>query len=377
MQEDARRGADLGHNGPMYVVIMAGGGGTRLRPVSTATRPKPFLPLLPSGETLVQRTVARLLGPELDLPPRSVIVVASAAYAPLVRAQVPETEVLVEPVGRNTAAAIALATLAIERDEDDVMVVLPADHRIDPAREGEFRAVLAAAVAGLAGHPFGIDLPLVTLGVRPTGPSVQYGYLLPRHDAGTEVGGVRAFPLAAFREKPPAGDAERLVREPGVAWNAGMFLWRRRAIREALDRYAAPVVAAIARGLAAGDLAAAYASLAARSIDYEVMEPAARDGRVVMAALDVGWTDVGTWPALLDVLGAIGVDGGVVEAGASIDAAPDDLLIVRAAGGLALHEGTEGTIRADQPTAVLHGARPMRSIVQGLLDRCAAAESQS
>ncbi len=361
----------------MYIVIMAGGGGTRLRPVSTPARPKPFLPLLPTGETLLQRTVARLQGPELDLPPRSVTVVASAAYGPLVRAQVPDAEVLVEPQGRNTAAAIALATLAVDRDDDDVMVVLPADHHIEPAREGTFRAILAAAAAGLAGHPFGIDLPLVTLGVRPTGPSVQYGYLLPRHGAGTEVAGLRAYPLAAFREKPPLEEAERLVAQPGVAWNAGMFLWRRRAIREALDRYAAPVFGTVRRGLANGDLAAAYARLGARSIDYEVMEPAAGDARVVMGAMDVGWTDVGTWPALLEVLGANGVDGGVVEAGEPIDAALEDLVIVRTGGGIAIREGTGGTITADQPTAVLHGARAARSIVQGLLDRCAAAEAHS
>ena len=130
----------------MYVVIMAGGGGTRLRPVSTADRPKPFLPLLPTGETLLQRTVRRLRGDELG--PVDVYVVASAAYAPLVEAQVPDATVVVEPEGRNTAAAIALAALAMDRAEDDVMVVLPADHRIDPDREGLFRQVLARPPTG-------------------------------------------------------------------------------------------------------------------------------------------------------------------------------------------------------------------------------------
>ena len=141
----------------MYVVIMAGGGGTRLRPLSTAGRPKPFLPLLPTGETLLQRTVRRLDGPELG--PVDVFVVASAAYAPLVEAQVPEARVVIEPEGRNTAAAIALAALAIERPDDDVMVVLPADHRIDPDREGTFRGVLARPrrAASPAGRSASID----------------------------------------------------------------------------------------------------------------------------------------------------------------------------------------------------------------------------
>ena len=124
------------YNARMYVVIMAGGGGTRLRPLSTAARPKPFLPLLPTGETLLQRTIARLRGPELDLGDGAICVVASAAYAPLVREQAPGVPVVVEPEGRNTAAAIALAALAVDRDDDDVMVVLPADHRIDPDARG-------------------------------------------------------------------------------------------------------------------------------------------------------------------------------------------------------------------------------------------------
>ncbi len=361
----------------MYVVIMAGGGGTRLRPLSTAARPKPFLPLLPTGETLLQRTVARLHGPELDLPPGSIVVVAAAAYAQLVRDQVPDASVLVEPEGRNTAAAIALATLAIDRDDEEVMVVLPADHRIEPDREGVFRGVLRDAADGLAASPFGIGLPLVTLGVQPTHGSTEYGYLLPRHDEGEDIHGLRGYPLAAFREKPPADEAERLVGLPGVAWNAGMFLWRRRAIRDALERYAPRVVDTVGRGLAAGDLPAAYASLVARSIDYEVMEPAARDRRVVMGAMDVGWTDVGTWPALLSVLGAPGIDGSVIEAGDEVATGPDDLVVERTPAGLAVRAGGEGTITSDQPTAVLRRARRARPIVQALLDRCATAEARA
>jgi mannose-1-phosphate guanylyltransferase len=362
----------------MYVVIMAGGGGKRLRPMSTATLPKPFLPLLPTGETLLQRTVARLLdGPELGLPPGSIFVVTAAAYAPLVRAQVPGVGVLEEPEGRNTAAAIALATLAIDRDEDDVMVVLPADHRIDPAREGAFRFVLAAAVAGLTGHPFGIDLPLATLGVQPTGPSVEYGYLLPRPDAGTDLAGLRAYPLAAFREKPPRDEAVRLFGQPGVAWNAGMFLWRRRAIREALQRCSPAVMTTIADGLARHRLGSAYASLEARSIDYEVMEPAARDARVVMGTMDVGWTDVGTWASLLEVLEAPRIEGEVVEAGRPVTLSAEDLIIERLPTGLVVRDGADGTIIPSHPIAVLQRARAARPIVQALLDRCAAAEARS
>jgi mannose-1-phosphate guanylyltransferase len=356
----------------MYVVIMAGGGGTRLRPVSTAARPKPFLPLLPTGETLLQRTVRRLDGPQLG--PADVYVVAASQYAALVRAQVPGVTLVVEPEGRNTAAAIALAALAIDRDDDDVMVVLPADHRIEPADEGGFRAVLRAAATGLTGHPFGIELPLVTLGIQTAYAATQYGYLIPE-GSGQAIDGLWAYPLQAFREKPPIEDAERLWRTPGVAWNAGMFLWRRRAIRAALEAYAPDVVGAVARGLGDRSLAVAYAAIAPRSIDYAVMEPAASAGSVVMGALDVGWTDIGSWPALLEVLGASGIEGGVVEARDEAAVADGDLVIERAAAGLVVREAGGGTIVPDRPVALLRDARHARAIVQALLDRCAAAEA--
>ena len=357
----------------MDVVIMAGGGGTRLRPLSSAGCPKPFLPLLSGSETLLQRTVARLHGPELGDPP-DIAVVVSAAWAPLVAAQVPEARLIVEPVGRNTAAAIALAALEADRNPDGVMAVLPADHRIDPAREGIFRSVLRAAAVGLARGRFGIESPLVTLGVEVTRPATEYGYLLPEVDRGELVDGLRAYPLAAFEEKPGPARARELATMPGVAWNAGMFLWRRPAIIEALGRHAPAVLDGVQAGLF-WDLASAYAALPSVSIDYAVMEPAAAVGQVVMAAMDVGWTDVGTWSALLEVLGAPGVEGCVVEAGHEAATAPGDLIIERVAGRPVVREAVEGSVRPAAPVAILKRARDTRPLVEALLERCAAAES--
>ena len=355
---------------------MAGGGGTRLRPLSTPARPKPFLPLLPGGETLLQRTVARLQGPELGERP-DIAVVVSAAWAPLVAAQVPEARLILEPEGRNTAPAIALAALEAGRDPDAVMVVLPADHRIDPALEGTFRAVLRTAADRLATGAFGVDSPLVTLGVGVTRPATEYGYLRPDVLRVANLGGLVAYPLAAFEEKPGPERALQLQAMPGIAWNAGMFLWRRRAIVAALERHAPDVFDGVRRGLDGNDLATAYAALPGRSIDYAVMEPAAAEGSVVMAAMNVGWTDVGTWPALLDVLGAPGIEGEVVEAGSSADTRPDDLLVERAPGGPEVRAATGGRIVPDEPIALLRGALDARSIVQALLDRCAAAEARA
>jgi hypothetical protein len=134
---------------------------------------------------------------------------------------------------------------------------------------------------------------------------------------------------------------------------------------------------AVASGLAAGDLAPAYESINPRSIDYAVMEPAATSGEVVMAALDVGWTDVGTWPALLEVLGAPGIEGAVMDPGLTFEVQPGDLLVERGRAGLVVVDCAGGTITSDQPVAHLRGARAARPLVQALLDRCAAAEDKA
>jgi mannose-1-phosphate guanylyltransferase len=356
----------------MYVVVMAGGGGTRLRPLSTAARPKPFLPLLDTGETLLQRTVRRLEG---LVDPGDVFVVAAPGYAPLIAAQVPGTRVVVEPEARNTAAAIALAAMAIDRPVDDVMVVLPADHYIE--REDVFRGVLRDVADGLAGGALDVSAPLVTLGVQATYPATQYGYLIPDLDRQAVIEHQQAYVLEAFREKPPLEDAEQLYRSPGVAWNAGMFLWRRDAIREALATWAPDVLDAVTRGLTDGDIPSAYATIAPRSIDYAVMEPAAAAGRVLMAAMDVGWTDVGTWSVLLEVLGAVGIEAGVVEAGAETATARGDLVIDRDDRGLVVLEVSDATMTPERPVALLRGARSAGTLVQALLDRCAAAEGRT
>ena len=213
----------------MYAVIMAGGGGTRLHPLSRPERPKPFLPLT-SSRTLLQATVDRVA----DLVDGRVWVVADGRYRRLVEDQTPEARLLAEPMGRNTAAAIALATLAIDEPEDAVMVVLPADQTIEDV--AGFQDVLRGAEQ-LAQGAFDIEDPLVTLGVQHHGrPATEYGYLIPNGE-GADLFGIHAYPLKGFEEKPNPARAEELVRQPGVAWNAGMFLWRRRAIRAALERH--------------------------------------------------------------------------------------------------------------------------------------------
>jgi len=365
----------------MYAVILAGGGGTRLWPLSTPERPKPFIPLL-GDETLFERTVRRLLeGDEPGTAAADVFVVADRRHSRLVREQVPAgVSVLDEPVGRNTAAAIALATVAIERPEDEVMVVLPADHAIE--REDVFRGVIGDAARGVARGAFGIEAPLVTLGIEVARPATEYGYLrpqpsyLPVDREDTLIHGLRVYPLEAFEEKPDERRAAELVASPGAAWNAGMFLWRRRAIRDALEEFAPDVLGAVAAAHRAGTLVEAYPSIRSISIDYAVMERAAASGRVVMAAMDVGWSDLGGWGALLAALGCPG-GGRVVQAGESVAAGPSDLVVRRRDGRLVLDAGPLGGILdADGPSALLVGAASGRPIVMDLIQRVRAAEER-
>jgi mannose-1-phosphate guanylyltransferase/mannose-6-phosphate isomerase len=351
----------------MYAVIMAGGGGTRLWPLSRAARPKPFLPLL--GDTsLLQASVARL-SPLVDLD--DVFIVTDGRYADLVRAQLPGLptgNLLREPMGRNTAAAVALAAAAIDRPPDEIMVVLPADQRI--VDEGAFRAALAAAADRAATGD------LVTLGIAPSGPETGYGYVLATGE-GTETGGQRSYRVERFVEKPNLERARELLATGRASWNAGIFVWRRDALVAGLDRFAADIAAAVRDAVAAGPDAviAAYPHVRATSIDYALLEPASVMGQVAVVPADVGWSDLGSWDALLS---AAGDDGGSTvvaihrEPGSQvIDVGADRVLIHAAGGRLVTVVGIRDVIVVDTPDALLvcaaDAAQDVRQVVERLV----------
>jgi mannose-1-phosphate guanylyltransferase len=349
----------------MYAVILAGGGGTRLHPLSRPERPKPFLPLL-GDETLIQSTVRRLR-PLTD----DITVVTDRRYERLVRDQLPEARLLLEPMGRNTAAAIALATVAIDRPDDDVMLVLPADAHIEPASESLYSSVLEKADR-LAIDAFDIEDPLVTFGVQATGPATQYGYLVPKVETGRVVNGLQAYQLDRFEEKPTVERAEMLLKDPGVAWNAGIFLWRRSAITAALGRFTGLLQTLRPMVGAPMLLESAYEAIQQpKSIDHAVMEGAAKSGRVVMGAMDVGWSDLGSWTALLAALGARG-RGAVIQPGETVEVERDDLVVRRVDGRLGVIAPPErGSITAAQPIALLRESAPDIDVVESLIARCA------
>jgi mannose-1-phosphate guanylyltransferase len=335
----------------VYAVVLAGGGGTRLWPLSRPEYPKPFLRLL-GDETLIQATVARL-APLVS--PADVYVIAERRHLPLVAEQlpaIPAGNLIGEPMGRNTAAAVALAAEAIDRPDGEVMLVLPADAFIaDPAG---FRDALAVAGELARGGR------LVTLGVTPDRPETGYGYVLASPPA-REVAGRPTFAVERFVEKPTVARAEELLATGLASWNAGIFAWTRATIRERLTKHAADIVgplrAALAGGAAGGspDLDAVYPSLRATSIDYAVMEPASLAGDVAVVPMSVGWSDLGSWSALRDAWQEASEElpaGVTVGLGNRRDIGSTNSLVL-AQGRLVVTIGLNDIIVVDTPEALL------------------------
>jgi mannose-1-phosphate guanylyltransferase len=270
---------------PRYAVVIAGGSGTRFWPRSRAHAPKQLLTIL-GGRSLLQDTVARISPP---IGRRHVLVVTGRPHARAVRRQLralPRAAVLVEPVARNTAPAIALAALHLARRAPHaVMAVLPADHAISNLPAFRRDLGLALTVAERSGA-------LVTLGVAPTHAETGYGYIR----TGRPLPGTRgrAAEVAAFIEKPDRARAEALLAGGGVLWNSGIFAWRVDTILAALRAHLPEVMRPLEKAGGRG-LAAAYRRLPSISIDHGVME---RADRVAVVRARFTWSDVGSWAAV-------------------------------------------------------------------------------
>ena len=271
-------------------VILSGGSGTRLWPLSRGDRPKQFLPL--SGQaTMLQATAARVADGDMFEPP---LIVASAAHAELIedqlRSQSPPNLIL-EPLPRNTAPAIALAALSAQAGQ--LLLVMPSDHLI--GNPDDFvAAVGAAAVPAREGW-------LVTFGVRPGRPDTGYGYIRRGEPIAPGI-----FEGREFIEKPDLATAERYLNDGGYDWNAGIFLFRADSYLEALARHSPDILAAAQaavdgarrEGARLHPDAASFSRSPSISIDYAVMEKVDRFA-VVPIALE--WSDVGSWDALHEV----------------------------------------------------------------------------
>jgi mannose-1-phosphate guanylyltransferase len=270
----------------MYAVIIAGGSGTRQRPLAATGDPVPFR-TLGDGRSLLQHTAARL---EALVDPMDVVVVTDRRYGQLVREQVPEARIVPEPMNRNTAASLALATVSVERPDEETMLVVFADH--DVGDEEAFHQAIAGAEREIVRGAAGVERPLVTFGVRPTGADSEFSYLQPRYDDGVRAGGLRVYPVLTLEAKPENGRTKELFESGTSYWNSGIYVWQRGAIRDAIERYT-PLLTLLEPAYRSElALRAAYDRLQPLSIDEAVLVGAARDGAVLTAPVEMGWRDL-------------------------------------------------------------------------------------
>lgn len=288
-----------------HAVILAGGRGTRFWPRSRTRQPKQLLNIVGS-QTMLEQTTARLA--PLFKSSR-LWIVTNDEQAAAVRRQspkVPKAHVLAEPLGRNTAAAIGLAAVHLLRESgaDALMAVLPADHFI--AQPALYRRIVRAAL-DVATRPGA----LVVLGIPPTRPETGYGYI-ELTGRSTRALAQRALDVRRFTEKPSLADARKYAASGRYLWNAGMFFWRVSTLLDGLQRHLPKTHAALLHlaetiGTRRYDAALRriYPQLENISIDYALLEPASRDARrnpVYALPASVGWSDIGSWAAVYELL---------------------------------------------------------------------------
>jgi mannose-1-phosphate guanylyltransferase len=346
-----------------YAVILAGGWGERLWPMSTRARPKQLLCL--TGRSSLVASTLRRIEPVVSLE-GSLVMTGETLKDRMADelAPIPSDRIIGEPVGRNTAPAIALAArLLVAADPDAVMVVLPADHVIGD--DEAFRASMDLAVTAAES-----TRALVTLGIRPTRPDTGYGYI--RAAGATDLEGV--LEVASFEEKPSAERAKAYCDDGGYYWNSGMFVWRADVFLSEVAKHLPDVTAALS-GITCGpsgdgfasELSGFYDSVEAISVDYGVMEKAER---VLVVPSDFGWDDVGAWPAVARIWPG-DADGNTVRGDALVIDSSD--CVAYAESGTVAVLGMEGVVvvRTEDATLVVPKERAgdVRRIVERLRSR--------
>ena len=333
----------------MFAIVMAGGSGTRLWPLSRRRNPKQLLNL--TGDTsLLQQTVARL---GTLLRPQDIYVITSQAHVRATQEQLPQLpadNVLGEPLARSTAVAAGLATVLARRESDEVALVLPADHYV--ADEDAF-------VAGL----------------REAGRHAATGYGYIRAGAAFHPSS-RTAPVEAFVEKPDADRARDFLADGSYLWNAGIFVWRVYAFRQAVERFQPRLAEALDRVGALhrtpgwmSEVREILEPIPAITIDTGIAEPAAAEGRMAVVPLEAGWSDIGSWSALLEALShARGAD--LVASGRHLDRGSHNVL-VHGGDRLVVTVGLEDVIIVDTPDALLVCSRERAEEIKPVLDEIA------
>lgn len=300
-----------------YCVIMAGGSGTRFWPLSRTSKPKQFLDVADTGQTFIRQTYERFMK---VVPQENIIIVTASRYRDLVMEQIPELDesnLLLEPYARNTAPCIAYATYTLlKRDPDARVVVTPSDHLIGD--EDLFVDTIRYAFDYVESNDV-----LMTLGIHPTRPDSNYGYI-------QVCGGRQAYSnsspveIKTFTEKPDKDLAQVFINSGEFFWNSGIFLWKAQTIREEMEKHLPEVTRlfnnwekALGTKMEEGFIARAYTDSVNISIDYGVME---KTDRAWMYPAKFNWQDIGTWESLYNFIpykdergNAVGVEKALIE----------------------------------------------------------------
>lgn len=346
---------------------MAGGSGTRLWPLSRRGMPKQLLTLI-DGRSLLQLAFERAT---TVVDPARVLVCAGQAYADVITRQLPELDpsnLLPEPVGRDSLAAVAWSVATIlQRDPQAVVAVLSADHVITP--QEKFSAALREALAVAGSQPDA----LVTFAVAPTDPATSFGYL----QAGQSLTNT-VFQVTTFAEKPARELAERYLADGGWWWNSGMFCWRATTFWQQVELFQPALAQSIGQLVAHPEqIGQIYPGLAKTSVDYAIMEPVSAgrsQARILAVELDARWADVGGFPALAEQIGMAGgnaTEGTVVAMNSS-----GNLIINRCQDGrlIAVSGLTDMIVVADDDVTLVCPMDQAQSIKQ--LVELARAEGQ-
>ena len=332
-----------------YIIIMAGGIGSRFWPMSRTKLPKQFHDILDRGQTLIQETFNRFAE---FIPAENIYVVTNDRYFDLVKEQLPlltDDQILLEPVGRNTAPCVAYACYKIKTiNPKAVFAVAPADHLI--AKEDVFREKLQLGLKACEENDF-----IITLGITPTRPDTGYGYIQFLEDNENN----EYYKVKTFTEKPNLEIAKSFVASGEYVWNAGLFLFSGKTIIRSFETYL-PDMAGLFAGISEhyyksseeNAIADTYAVCKNISIDYGIMEEASKAGEVYVIPADIGWSDLGTWGSVHSSMEKDYNDN-AVNANAVVYESFNNVVKTTDKGKLVILKGLEGFIVVDTDDALL------------------------
>jgi len=352
----------------LYPVILSGGSGSRLWPLSREHFPKPLLPLF-SDKTLLQETACRLDDIEAL---GDAVYVCNEEHRFLVAEQITQlgkkpATIILEPEGRNTAPALTLAALyLVKQDPDAMMAVMPADHVMTAPQQ-----FVAAVREGCVNAEQGA---LVTFGIVPDGPETGYGYI----KRNGEVSGTAAFSVASFVEKPDLQTAEQYVSDGGYYWNSGIFLMRADRWLDEISQYRADILDACRKAVTEGTQdadffrvsKAAFLASPGDSIDYAVME---KTDRAVVVPISAGWSDVGAWSALWNVC-PHDSDGNVIQGDVIAEDTHNALLVAQYR--CLATVGLDDIIVIETADAVLVASKDKAQDVKAIVNRLKASDRE-